>query len=319
MKPVGITVGDPAGIGPEIVGKALTALMTNTTLPESTTFMVFGPSPALDHIISDVPHGGSILPVITSPDFNGIVSGRYTAASGAASLAALEAATNHLVDGSIKALATGPICKQAFADANLPFPGQTEFVADRFGCTEWAMMLSGSRLKVALATTHLSIRDLPDAITADLVLRKLRVCDMFMKVHVGVKCPSIAVAGLNPHCGDGGMFGREDFEIIAPAIKAARAEGIAATGPLPADTIFHRAMAGEFDLVLAMYHDQGLGPLKLIHFSDAINVTMGLPRIRCACDHGPAFDLAGSGRADPSSMLAAIRFAIDSRPEARKA
>jgi len=308
MKTVGITVGDPAGIGPEIVGRAL-ATLTAAEPRAQTSFMLFGPAPIIGQIVSGLFDAGRILPVVTSPDVREVHAGRYTTASGSASLAALTAATDCLVDGSIGALATGPICKQAFADAGLPFPGQTEFVASRFGCTEWAMMLCGSRLKVALATTHVSIRELPDAITADLVLRKLRVCDRFMKSHMGLKNPSIAVAGLNPHCGDGGMFGREDIEIIAPAIQTARNEGISATGPLAADTVFHRALSGEFDVVLAMFHDQGLGPLKLIHFSDAINITMGLERVRCACDHGPAFDLAGSGRADPSSMLAAIRFA----------
>lgn len=309
---VGITVGDPAGIGPEVLSVALSSLRGH--LPGDIVFRVFGPLPVLDRLSDDLGYTGHALPswldtVQTTPDVRGIVTGRYTFESGVASIAALRSACADLASGEIDALVTGPVSKQAFADAGLVWPGQTEFVADALGCSEFAMMLGGPRLKVALVTTHLALRDVPAAISTPGVLAKIRVCDSFLRNVMYVPEPRIAVTGLNPHCGEGGRFGDEESLVIEPAVLQARAAGIDATGPLSADTVFAAAFAGRFDMVLAMYHDQGLGPLKLVHFSDAINVTMGLPRLRCSPDHGPAWDIAGKGLANPSSMINAVLFA----------
>jgi 4-hydroxythreonine-4-phosphate dehydrogenase len=292
---IGITVGDPAGIGPEVAAAAIAACGIRD-------IRLYGP----DAIVAVVP---GVIAVPASSGLAGVATGRYSPASGAASLAALEAAAEDLASGLIDALVTGPICKQALAEAGLPFPGQTEFVASRLGAERFAMMLAGPRLRVALATTHLALREVPDAITLESVRSVTRLTSDFLAAHFGIARPRLAVLGLNPHASDEGRFGTEEARVIRPAIDRLRADGVDASGPLPADTAFHRAAAGEFDAVVAMYHDQGLGPLKLLHFSDAINVTMGLPRVRCSPDHGPAFDLAGTGRADPASMIAALRFA----------
>jgi len=309
---VGITVGDPAGIGPEVLSAALVALRGR--LPGDVVFRVFGPLPVLERLAEDLGYTGHALPpwldtVQTTPDMRGIVTGRYTIESGAASLAALRSACADLASGEIEALVTGPISKQAFADAGLSWPGQTEFVADALGCSEFAMMLGGPKLKVALVTTHLALRDVPAALTIPGVTAKIQICDRFLRDVLHIAEPRVAVTGLNPHCGEGGRFGDEESRIIEPAVRDARRAGIDATGPLAADTVFAAAFDGRFDMVLAMYHDQGLGPLKLVHFSDAINITMGLPRLRCSPDHGPAWDIAGKGAADPSSMINAILFA----------
>jgi 4-hydroxythreonine-4-phosphate dehydrogenase len=314
MKLIGITVGDPAGVGPEVAERALKDVIAAHPDDRSNAYRLFGPAPIVEDvcagIVRDIPGAaGRVFPSSTTHDMAGVVTGRYSTMSGRAALDALEAAVAELGAGHIFSLVTGPISKQTFADAGMEYPGQTEFVADRLGCTDFAMMLGGPRLRVALATTHLAIRDVPAAITTDGVLRITRICDRFCRDHLGIAAPRIAVCGLNPHCGDQGRFGDEEGRVIAPAIAAARRDGIDATGPLPADTAFFQAYGGGFDMVLAMYHDQGLGPLKLVHFHDAINVTMGLPRIRCSCDHGPAWDIAGKGMADHRSMTAAIRFA----------
>ena len=245
----------------------------------------------------------------TSAGLHGVVPGRYTAASGDASLRALQAAAADLAAGRIAALVTGPIDKHALADAGLAFPGQTELVAAACGVRRFAMMLAGPRLRVVLATTHLALRDVPAAITEDAVLDAADLVAAHLRDREGIAAPRIAVLGLNPHASDGGRFGDEEARVIAPAVVRLRQAGIDATGPLPADTAFHRAVEGAFDAVVAMYHDQGLGPLKLLHFTSAINVTLGLPRVRCSPDHGPAFDLAGTGRADPGSLVEALRFA----------
>jgi len=308
---VGVTVGDPAGIGPEVLEKA--SLMLPGRVPSDVGLTIFGPAPVLERLVASVGHvpGVPVVDMVrTTPDLQGVHVGRYTRESGLASFAALDEAVSRLATGRIDSLVTGPICKEAFSEVGFDWPGQTEFVADALGCTDFAMMLAGPRLKVALVTTHLALRDVPSAITKDVVLSRICLCHRFLTVAgTGSR---IAVAALNPHCSDRGRFGDEEERIITPAVSAARAMGIDVTGPLPADTVFPMAYAGRFDLVLAMYHDQGLGPLKLVHFSDAINVTIGLPRPRCAPDHGPAWDLAGSGRADPSSMFNALLFAVAS-------
>lgn len=298
---IGITLGDPAGVGPELIEAALAEV-------PRVPVRLYGPAPLVAEVAA---RQGRVHPIPTTPDLAGVVPGRYTPASGAASVAALRHAAADLASGGIAALVTGPIAKTALWEAGLPHPGQTEFVAAACGVARFAMMLAGPRLRVTLATTHVAIREVAATLTTGAIVDAGALTATFLRDRLGRPAPRIAVLGLNPHAGDGGRFGDDEARVIAPAVAALRAEGIDATGPLPADTAFFRAFSGDYDAVIAMYHDQGLGPLKLVHFADAINVTLGLPRLRCSPDHGPAYDLSGTGRANPASTIAAIRFAAD--------
>ena len=205
------------------------------------------------------------------------------------------------------AVLTAPINKKSMSLAGFKFPGQTEFFESWWG-SEAVMMLAGPVLRVALVTNHLRLADVSAAITKNLLNNKLNVTNASSKDIFGIKNPRIAVCGLNPHCGDGGLFGHEDTDIIAVAVKNARASGLNVSGPFPADTIFYRACQGEFDVVMAMYHDQGLGPLKTMHFDEAVNVSMGLPHLRVSPDHGPAADLYLSGQASVRSFDVALKL-----------
>lgn len=307
LRPIGITLGDPAGVGPELFDIALAEA-------GDVPVRLYGPAPRVRGLAARHP---GVQAIATTPDMEGVVRGRYSPASGAASIAALAAAASDLAAGTIAALVTGPISKTALTAAGLPHPGQTEFVAAACGVQRFAMMLAGPRLRVTLATTHVAIRDLPAALTARAIVDAGELTADFLRDALGLPAPRIAVLGLNPHAGDGGRFGNEEALVVAPAIATLQALGIDAAGPLPADTAFFQAYSGGFDGVIAMYHDQGLGPLKLVHFADAINITLGLPRVRCSPDHGPAYDLAGTGRADPASTIAALRFALQTAAPTR--
>lgn len=205
------------------------------------------------------------------------------------------------------AVLTAPINKKATSLAGFKFPGQTEFFEQLWNA-QAVMMLAGPQLRVALATNHLRLLDVPAALSQELILQKIKVTHESSKKTLGLESPRIAVCGLNPHAGDSGLFGDEDDRIIAPAIKEAQKAGIQASGPYPADTVFYRAYQGNFDVVLAMYHDQGLGPLKTVHFDEAVNVSMGLPHLRVSPDHGPAADLYLTGRASVKSFDAALKL-----------
>jgi 4-hydroxythreonine-4-phosphate dehydrogenase len=208
-------------------------------------------------------------------------------------------------------MVTAPISKQLMGQAGFAFPGHTELLAEIAGSGDPVMLLVGGSLRVALATIHLALRDVPAQITRPHLERTLAVVNADLRRRFAIAQPRIAVCGLNPHAGEGGRFGDEEAREIAPAVAAARASGIDAEGPLSADSLFHLAAQGRFDAVLAMYHDQGLGPLKLHAFGHAVNVTLGLPLIRTSVDHGTAFDIAGQGRADAGSMEEAIRLAAE--------
>jgi 4-hydroxythreonine-4-phosphate dehydrogenase len=212
--------------------------------------------------------------------------------------------------GEAAGMVTAPISKAAIRQAGCRFPGHTELLAERCGVAQVVMMLGGERLKVCLVTTHLPLRDVPAQLSTASILRTVTIVDDAFRRFFACVQPRIAVLGLNPHAGEGGLFGDEEARLIAPAIAAARAAGIAASGPHSADTLFHFAAQGRFDAVVAMYHDQGLGPLKLMHFEDAVNVTLGLPIVRTSVDHGTAYDLAGTGTASEKSLVAAVRMAI---------
>ena len=299
--PIGVTVGDPAGIGPEILRIALEGARHGRRM------RLYGPLEIVRDLAAE---RSDCEAVATTRGLDGIDVGSYTRASGLASIEALQAAARDLAAGTIAALVTGPISKTALADAGLSHPGQTELVAEAVGAKRFAMMLAGPRLRVTLATTHLALRDVPAALTSDRIFDAADLTAAFLRDHLRLAAPRIGVLGLNPHASDGGRFGDEEARVIAPAIQRLLAAGIDARGPLPADTAFVHAAAGRLDAVVAMYHDQGLGPLKLLHFSNAINVTLGLPRPRCSPDHGPAFDIAGQGLADATSLRAALRFAV---------
>ncbi|WP_232203432.1 4-hydroxythreonine-4-phosphate dehydrogenase PdxA [Thermovibrio ammonificans] len=231
--------------------------------------------------------------------------GRVGLGSGKAQVEFLERAVEWAKAGFLRALVTLPINKEAARLGGLNFPGHTEFFAHAFRVEEFAMMLANRRLKVALVTTHVALADVPRLITKKAVLSKLLLLNRYFPGK------RIAVTGLNPHAGEGGLFGREELEEIGPAVKEAVARGVKAFGPFPADTLFPKAAAGEFDVVLAMYHDQGLVPVKLLGFGQTVNVTLGLPVVRTSVDHGTAYDIVGKGVADPGSFRHAVELALE--------
>ncbi len=286
---LGLTLGDPAGLGPEIIGRAL----ADPAVPTGCEYRVIG-----------------------SPE--GHRPGEPTAASARDAWDSLEEAATLLQAGVIQGVVTGPVAKSSLHALGFPFPGQTEFFAARAGVADFAMCLTGGPLTVALVTIHVPLRDVPNLLRAGEIIRVGRLLAAFQHRRLG-RPPRIAVAGLNPHAGEGGQFGDEEETIIAPAVAELAREGDF-HGPLAPDTVFHRAAGGEFDAVLCMYHDQGLIPLKLLAFEHGVNVTLGLPFIRTSPDHGTAFDLAGTGRASHQSMLAAIQLAATTlehpRPQA---
>lgn len=275
---LGITTGDPAGIGPEIIRRCL----DDPQIPANTDFRVIGP-------------------------LDGHTPGHPTPASARASWDALEEAAALLSSGGIAGVVTAPVCKESLQAAGFPFPGQTEFFAARAGVEDFAMCLTGGPLTVALATIHVPLRDVAGRLDTREIVRVGRLLAAFCARRLG-RPPRIAVAGLNPHAGEGGAFGDEETQIIRPAVETLACEG-AFSGPWAPDTVFRRASLGEFDAVLCMYHDQGLIPLKLLAFDEGVNTTLGLPYPRTSPDHGTAFDIAGTGRANPASMMAAIRLA----------
>jgi 4-hydroxythreonine-4-phosphate dehydrogenase len=282
MKPrVAITVGDPSGIGPEVAAKAAAdPRVIGVCEP-----VVYGP-----------PNGSTFTP--------GVLSGE----AGRAAYDIIVRAVSDAMAGVVQAVATAPVNKEAFRLAGLTWAGHTDLLAHLTGAKRVAMMFYSDRLVVVLATVHIPLAEVPSALTQERVQATIALTaesvPLFMKVP-----PRIAVAGLNPHAGEHGLFGSEEDRVIAPAIAACRARGIDVSGPFPADTVFVRATRGEFDVVVACYHDQGLIPVKLIAFGQAVNVTLGLPIIRTSVDHGTAFDIAGKGIADPESMIAAVLLA----------
>jgi len=281
---IGITVGDPAGIGPEISVKA-----------------------AADPRVLDV-----CEPVLYGPhDAKALASftpGQVSAGGGRAAYDAIVTAVEHARDGRIDAIATAPINKEAFAHAGIPFKGHTDLLAMLTQSGPAVMMFHAEQLRVVLATVHVALRDVPSLLTRELADFIIDITARELP-RFGYPRPRIAVAGLNPHAGEHGVIGAEDEAVLRPAIEAARARGIEVSGPLPADTVFGRAARGDFDVVIACYHDQGLIPVKLLAFGRAVNVTLGLPIIRTSVDHGTAFDIAGRGVADHSSLVEAIALA----------
>lgn len=304
MLPIAITTGEPAGIGPEIVLKAVQQsrqaclILGDRGLLESTARALGLPWPLPPHCA--VEHEPLPQPA---------VPGRLDARNGHYVLRLLDRAVQAWRDGRVSALVTAPLHKAVINDAGVPFQGHTEYLAAATGAALPVMMLVGGGLRVALATTHLALAAVPAAITRPLLGSVLRIIDHDLRLRFGIAAPRIAVAGLNPHAGESGYLGREEIETIGPAIEQARREGIGASGPWPADTVFVPENARRHDAILAMYHDQGLAPLKYASFGLGVNVTLGLPMIRTSVDHGTALDLAGSGKADAGSLQAALQLA----------
>lgn len=319
---IAVTMGDPAGIGPEIV-----VLVHN--LPgifDRCLPVVYGDekilrraAAALGTAVEFIPpdEGASPGPGrIALRSLSGLSPeeapfGKLTVPGSVAMAEYIRRAAKDVIAGKTDAIVTCPITKEGLVLAGVPHPGHTEFLAELCGGAEVVMMLAGNRLKVALATIHVSLRRALELLSSRVIEKTIRVTDGFFRKYMGIASPRIAVAGVNPHAGEGGLFGDEEKTLVAPAVAACAADGIGATGPYPPDTVFHRAWKGEFDVVVAMTHDQGLIPLKLIHFDDGVNVTMGLPIVRTSVDHGTAYDIAGKGKASPSSLAAAIRMAAE--------
>jgi 4-hydroxythreonine-4-phosphate dehydrogenase len=297
-----LTLGDPAGIGPEIVLKAL----ASSECPDA-EWVVYGPRASLHDRVArfGLPaFAGAIVEVGGGPFDLGRVSAGAGQAAAAAVLAAAKDALARRVDGVV----TAPLHKEALRAAGHPWPGHTEMLAEAAGASDVAMMFVGGGLRVALLTIHRSLRSVPDAITEAEVTRVVRLVHRELP-RFGAARRRIAVCGINPHAGEGGLFGREDQDVVRPAVARLAGEGLDVVGPLPADTLFVRAARGEFDAVVAAYHDQGLVPVKLLAFGHAVNVTLGLPFARTSVDHGTAFDIAGSGTADPGSLIEAMKLA----------
>ena len=257
------------------------------------------------------PHVPGRLEVIDVPLAAPCVAGRLDTANAKHVLAVLDRAIAGAASGEFDAIVTAPVQKSVIADTGVPFTGHTEYLAERTNAPHPVMLLAADTLRVALATTHLPLRAVSDAITPALLDTTLRILDQDIRRLYGISRPRIAVCGLNPHAGESGHLGREDGDVIAPAIERARAAGMLVVGPLPADTVFVPRNLSNYDVVLAMYHDQGLPVLKHAGFGHAVNVTLGLPIVRTSVDHGTALDLAGTGRADAGSLIAATRLAID--------
>jgi len=322
-KLLGITMGDPCGIGPEIVLRAL----SRPRVRDAARFLVFGSTEILRRVAQahrirmprfEVVQEGDdlrgrrgpfLLECRRCPPRLALLA-KPAAAAGRASVEWIECAIRYALDGRIDAIVTAPITKEAIHRAGHDWPGHTELLAARSGAKEPVMTMVGGGLRVALVTTHVAIADLPRLITQKNVLETLRILNRDLRQYFGVPHPRIAVCGLNPHAGEAGRFGREESRAITPAVRKARAEGIICDGPTPADVVFTRRHLASHDAVVAMYHDQANIPVKMIAFERGVNVTLGLPIIRTSPDHGTAYDIVQQGLADPGSLIEAILLAV---------
>ncbi len=319
---IGITMGDPSGIGPEIIRKAL----SNSETYEICRPVVWGDAGVLSVKIDGVrdkpireisspleAEGDSeridLIPV-SQLDKKSIIPGIPGVEGGEAMVNYITRAVEATKREEIAAIVTGPINKALMYEAGHFFEGHTPLIAHLTNTKDYVMMLAGNRLRVTLATIHCALERVPKVLNSERIYKTIWITWQALRLDFGIKKPRLAVAALNPHGGESGLFGLEEDKIIGPAVERAISEGCLVEGPFPADTLFYKAVGGRFDAVVAMYHDQGLIPLKLLHFSDAVNITLGLPIVRTSVDHGTAYDIAGKGVADPSSLKAAIRMAV---------
>ncbi len=317
-----LTMGDAAGIGPEIIVRALDraetyALARPLVIGDFDVFQATldgMKAPLTLHGVESVTQAFFRVGTIDLLNLNNIQLNELTPrqicpAAGRAAVECVMKAIDLAMSGSVDAIVTAPLHKEAMDQAGYHYPGHTEILAERTGTEDYRMMLVSGGLRVVLVTIHVALRKALDMIDPDRVLQTIRMADDAMR-RLDIENPRVAVAGVNPHAGEGGLFGREEIDILKPAIAIARAEGIDAQGPLPPDTVFYRAIKGQFDVVVVMYHDQGLIPIKLFGFGQGVNVTLGLPIIRTSVDHGTAFGKAWQWRADPGSMIQAIEMAV---------
>ncbi len=329
-KPIlAITMGDPRGIGPEVIVKALAkdevqGICSPVVVGDSTVLRRAADLMAtkwrgieIEDLSSFRPDAGAI-PIVPISRLPLKGKGRILPGQGArASFAYIERAGKWALDGLVEGIVTAPVSKEAISRAGIPFQGHTEYLARVSGAKEFVMMLAGPQLRVCLVTTHVALKRVSASLTEEKILSVIKMTGRALREYFGFDSPRIAVAALNPHAGEGGLFGKEEI-MISRATRRAKRGGIDVSGPWPADSLFHRAVEGEFEAVVCMYHDQGLIPLKLLHFETGVNVTLGLPFIRTSVDHGVAFDIAGRGVASSRSMEEAIRLAASMALQRRK-
>lgn len=317
-QPLAVAMGDPAGIGPEVIAKAWAARDAAGLPP----FFAVGDARAIERVwAGPVARIGTpaeaaaafarALPVLVIEDAGEIVPGVPDAEGARCALHSLEVAAGLARSGAAAALVTGPVSKRQLYDIGFTHPGQTEFVAERCGIApeNAVMMLAGPSLRVVPLTTHMPLADVPSALTVELAVSRGRTTARGLERNFGILHPRLAFAGLNPHAGESGALGREEIDILEPAIRLLRDEGIDATGPFAADTMFHARARANYDAAICCYHDQALIPLKALHFDEGVNITLGLPLVRTSPDHGTAFPIAGMDQAVPGAMIAAIAMA----------
>jgi 4-phospho-D-threonate 3-dehydrogenase / 4-phospho-D-erythronate 3-dehydrogenase len=304
---VGITMGDPSGIGAEIILKSLFC----SEVQGICSPVIYGDAGILNEAkkLTGIKNELEVIS-ITNLDKNDLIIGSPSLKGGEASILYIREAVRHALRGIIDAIVTAPISKESIHLAGSIYPGHTEMLKDLTGARNVAMLFEGGEFRVVLATIHCALSEVPKLITQDRVLDTIGLTHNSLVELFNIPNPKIVVCGLNPHAGESGVIGSEEIERIIPAIRKARDLGIGVTGPLPADTVFYRARQGIWDAVISMYHDQGLIPFKMLSFDDGVNVTLGLPIIRTSPDHGTAFDIAWRGEANPSSMVAAIKVAV---------
>lgn len=320
MRHIAITMGCPVGIGPEILVKFFSQ---SGIFPEYYP-VILGDINVLQRCANELKVNIVFLPWQPgTPILKGqvpvlelsrllahdLIWGHPTIATGKAMVSYIEKAVSLILDGSFSAMVTCPISKASLNRAGYNFPGHTEMLAALTRSTDYVMMMAGSRLRVTLATIHCSLASVPSRLNKETLTSLIQTTDTALRQDFGISAPRIAVAALNPHAGETGLFGKEEEDIILPAIESMQAVGIQVQGPFPPDTVFLKAASGMYDAVICMYHDQGLIPFKLLHFKDGVNVTLGLPIVRTSVDHGTAYDIAGKGVADPTSLAAAVELA----------
>lgn len=307
-KKIGITMGDPNGIGPEVIVKSIKELSDSGR--KDFDIVVYGSQQIMQEA-SELVGWVNSLDISETGHFTlkDLTPGKVSKVAGKVSLACIEQAAAESLTGDIDAIVTAPISKESIHMAGSPYPGHTEMLRDLTNAGHVVMMFDGGPIRVALVTIHIPLSQVPRMVTFDEVLNTIRTCNNDLVKRFSIDSPEIALCGLNPHAGESGAFGREEIEHITPAVLSARKEGINVSGPFPADTVFYHALKGRWDLVIAMYHDQGLIPFKMLAFEKGVNVTLGLPVIRTSPDHGTAYDIAWTGNANPESMTAALSLA----------
>ncbi|MDJ0277118.1 4-hydroxythreonine-4-phosphate dehydrogenase PdxA [Sphingomonas sp. 2R-10] len=318
IAPLALSMGDPAGIGPEIIAKAW-ARRDSDSLPcffavgdvRAVSAVWNGPVERIDDPRDAMRVFGRALPVVAVVDGDPIVPGRPDIGGARCALQSLELAAGLARSDAASGLVTAPVSKAELYRIGFDYPGQTEFVAERCGVAREnaVMMLAGPTLRVVPITIHEPLARVPMALTTDLIVSRGRATARGLTRDFGIDAPRLALAGINPHAGEGGAIGREEIEVMLPAVELLRAEGIDIVGPLAADTMFHPRARARYDAALCAYHDQALIPIKTLHFDDGVNITLGLPIVRTSPDHGTAFDIAGQDSAEPGAMIAAIRMA----------